>query len=134
MRFITVVAYFTLTCFYSHGQNLVGYNGKEIQEYMKDKRKDMIFEKVTNNRFKYLKYSNNSGNQTLLCFIDNDSVCKSIRLICDLSFKAEKVKEFDSIYRRSGQNIWIDNRDGKDYIIKLKDEKWSCVITIDTDN
>jgi hypothetical protein len=132
MRIITIAACFILTCFYSHGQNLVGYNGKEIQEYMKEKFLDMHDEKVTNNRFKYLKYSNSSGNQTLLYFIDNDSICKGIRLICDLSMKAEKTKEFDSIYKKSGDNIWIDNRDGKEYIIKLKDEKWSCVITIDT--
>jgi len=57
----------------------------------------------------------------------------SERLICDLSVKVEKIKEFDSIYRKSGENRWIENRDGKNYLIEIKDEKWSCVITIEAD-
>ena len=122
-----------LTGFFANGQNLVGFNSKEIQKYMMENRLEMSVEKVTNNRFKYLKYSNNTESQTLLFFFTNDSICKSVRLICDLGAKAEKVKEFDSIYKKSGENKWSENRNGKDYRIEIKDEKWSCVITIEAD-
>jgi hypothetical protein len=98
---------------------------------MKENRKDMNSEIVKNDRFKYLKYSNSSDNQTMLLFITNDSVCKSIRVICDLGLKIEKVKEFDSVYKKDGVNRWTENRGGKDYLIEIKDEKWFCVVTIE---
>ena len=39
--------------------------------------------------------------------------------------------EFNSAYKKSGENRWIDRRDGTDYLIELRDEKWSCVVTIE---
>ncbi len=133
MRIVTLLAFLMYTGLNAHGQNLIGYSGKEIQKYMKENRQDMNFEKVVNDRFKYLKYSANSDNQTLLFFLTNDSICKSVSIICDLASKQEKIKEFDAIYKRSEENKWADTRDGKNYLIKLKDEKWSCVITIEAD-
>ncbi len=133
MRIITLFAVLILTCFYTYGQNLIGYSGREIQNYMKENRRDMNYEKVSNNRFKYLKYYDSADSQTLLFFFNNDSICKSVRLICDLSVKSEKVKEFNSIYRKVDDNKWIDNRNGKDFIIEVRDEKWSSTITIEPD-
>jgi hypothetical protein len=56
-----------------------------------------------------------------------------VRLICDLNIKAEKEKEFDSIYEKSGENRWIDKHDGKNYLVEISDEKWYCIITIEPD-
>jgi hypothetical protein len=133
MRISVFFVLFVFTSFCSYGQNLVGYKGKEILKYMKENRNDMAYSEVTNESFRYLKYSNSTDSQTLLFFLNNDSTCMSERLICDLGVKAEKTKEFDSMYRKSGENRWIENRDGKDYLIEIKDEKWSCVITIEAD-
>jgi hypothetical protein len=130
MKNIILFSIFILACFITYGQNLIGYNGKEIQKYMKENRKDLSSEKVTNNFFKYLKYSDSSDSQTLLFFLNHDSVCKSVRMICNFSAKAEKVKEFNSMYNKSGENRWIDTRAGKDYLIEIKDERWSCIVTI----
>ena len=133
MKIITLSAILILTCICTQGQNLIGYKDKEIRKYMKENRKEMNFNNVINSKFKYLKYSDNPDSQTVLFFLNPDSVCKSVRIICDISMKAEKVKEFNSIYKKSGENRWIDKRDGKDYLIEIKDEKWSCIITIEPD-
>jgi hypothetical protein len=133
MKIITFFSILMLICMYSYGQNLIGSNDREIRQYMKENRKDMNIDKVTNNKYKYLKYSDNSDSQTLLFFLNHDSVCKSVRLICNQSNEPEIVKEFNSIYKKCGENRWIDNRNGKDYLIKLINEKWSCIITIEPD-
>ena len=133
MKIITLFVILFMTGNFSYGQNLIGYNYEEIKKYMKENYREMIFEKVTNNKFKYLRYSDISDRQTLLFFLNPDSVCKSMRMICDVSMKAEKIKEFDSIYKKSVENKWIDERDGKDYLIEIRNEKWSCVITIEPD-
>ena len=133
MKIITLSAVLLLTCFCAHSQNLIGYKQKDILKYMKDNRSEMNINSVTNSKFSYLKYSDNYENQTMLFFLNPDSVCKSIRLICDVSMKSEKVKELNSRYVKSGENRWLDKRDGKVFHIDIIDGKWSCVISIESE-
>lgn len=131
MKIITILAFVIVIGSVSYGQNLIGYNDYEIRKFMKENKKEMNFEKVTNNKFIYLKYSDNSESQTILFFLSPDSVCKNVRIICDKSVKAEKVKEFNQLYKKNGDNKWIDKQGRKDCLIEIKDEKWSTVITIE---
>jgi hypothetical protein len=100
---------------------------------MKENKSDMNLNNVNNSIFKYLKYSDNYDNQTLLFFLNQNSVCKSVRMICNTAAKENKVREFDSIYKRVAENRWTDKHNGKGYRIELREEKWSCIITIEPD-
>ena len=129
MKIFLLFAFLTFSGFLS-GQNLIGYKDFEIRKYMKENLGNMGFNKVNNDKFNYLKYTDNSETQTLLFFLTTDSVCKSIRIICDSYTKAEKIKEYNSKFTKSGENTWIDRRNGIDYLIEVKDEQWSTIITI----
>lgn len=111
-------------------QNLIGYKENEIRKYMSENMKELSLNKVTNSKFTYLKYSDRSESYTTLFFLGPDLVCKSIRIICDEEAKAKKIKEFNSFYKRTGENHWIDRKDGKEYQIILVDNEWSSTITI----
>jgi hypothetical protein len=113
------------------GQNLIGSNVVEIKKYMKENRREMNNEKVTNSTFRYLKYSDSNDSQTILFFLNQDSVCRSERIICDQRAKIEKIKEFDSVYKKKDGKSWIDTKNGKNYLVAIKDEEWSCIITIE---
>ena len=130
MKIITLFIILIFNIIGAFGQNLIGYNDMEIKKYMQENHKEMNFNNVTNTRYKYLKYTDNYDMQTLLFFLDPNSICYSMRLICDSSIKEEKVKEFNSIYKISGENKWIDTRNGKDFFVEINDERWSCVINI----
>jgi hypothetical protein len=97
---------------------------------MKEYQGNMSFNKVKNDRYNYLKYTDNSDSQTLLFFLAADSTCMSIRIICDTGVKAEKVKEFNTIYNKKSENTWVDKRNSSDYLIEVNDEEWSSIITI----
>jgi hypothetical protein len=133
MKIFTLSAFLILLSLKAYNQNLIGYNDKEIRKFMSENYKNMNLDRVINNRFKYLKYSDNYDSQTLLFFMNKDSVCGSVRMICDLNAKTEKVKEFNTSYKKKGDSMWIDRRDGIKYLIEMKDEKWSCIITIEPD-
>jgi hypothetical protein len=30
-----------------------------------------------------------------------------------------------------GEDKWIDKRDGKEYLVEIMEDKWSCVISIE---
>jgi hypothetical protein len=122
-----------ISCCYTYGQNLIGYKNNEIRKFMKDNCKDMNYDKVRNSMFSYLKYSDNYDRQTILFFLTPDSVCKSIRVICETTMKNEKLRELDTNFKRIADNSWVDDRNGKKYLITFKDEKWSCSITITPD-
>ena len=131
MRFAIILLFLLITGSVVTGQNLIGYKDAEIRKFMKVNRKDMNFDNVTNSKFKYLKYSDNTDSQTLLFFLNTDSVCNSIRIICDEPTKAEKIKEFNGKYKSGGVNKWIDTRAGKDNLIRVEEEPWSSIITIE---
>jgi hypothetical protein len=117
-------------CHNLNGQNLIGYKEKEIRQYMREKQKNMSFQSMTfNNTFKYMKYVDMNETQTLLFFLTADSVCKSVRLICDKSLKEDKIKELDAVYSKAGNNAWSEARNGKKYLIELKEEEWSFNVT-----
>lgn len=130
MRIFLFCTLFLVSSALLSGQNLIGLKYGEIRKYMRENNKDMSYNKVINNEFNYLKYSNQSDSQTVLFFLGADSVCKSIRIIMDQNFKAQKLKELDSAYRKIAVNKWMDSRNGKRYSIELKDEDWASVITI----
>ncbi|HLN19579.1 MAG TPA: hypothetical protein VK213_00710 [Bacteroidales bacterium] len=117
-------------CHATSGQNLVGYKGSEIKKYMEQNQKEMNFNKVNNSSFNYLKYSDATDSQTLLFFLDKDSVCSSMRIVCDKSAGLLKKKEFDSMFSKTGENSWQEKRNGKIYRIEIQNEEWSSVINI----
>ena len=55
---------------------------------------------------------------------------KSERIICDVSLKSAKVREYNSQYKPIGQNKWVDRRGDKTYTIEIMEEKWSFVVSI----
>lgn len=133
MKIVALSVFLLFMNLLTFGQNLIGYKGKDIQKYMEQNRSDMNSEKVNNNKFNYLKYTDNYETQTLLFFMDEDSVCKSVRLIFSKNMKTAKVREYNTVYKSIDENTWIDRRNNTDYIIKIEDNNYSCVITIEPD-
>lgn len=131
MNFFSFMAVLLLVSITGNSQNLLGYKANEIRNYMADNRSEMNIEKVNNKSFRYLKYTDKYDTQTMLFFLDPDSLCHNIRLVCNHSIKDTKIKELDSSYSKSGKNRWIDNRSGKSYYIRLDDDEWSFTITIE---
>jgi hypothetical protein len=131
MKITSLSAALMLTCILAQSQNLVGYKQKDILKYMKENRREMNYNNVINRKFSYLKYSDNYENQTMLFFLNPDSICKSERIIFDISMKSQKMNEYNSQFIKNGENKWIEKRNGKEYIIEIVEGKWSCVISIE---
>lgn len=131
MKITSLSAALMLTCILAQSQNLVGYKQKDILKYMKENRREMNYNNVVNSKFSYLKYSDNYENQTMLFFLNPDSICKSERIIFDISMKSQKMNEYNSQFIKNGENKWIEKRNGKEYIIEIVEGKWSCVISIE---
>lgn len=132
-RVVILSSALILICSYLQSQNLIGYKGKDILKYMKMNRSEMNYNNVVNSKFSYLKYSDSSESQTILFFLSVDSVCRSVRIVCDKNMMPLKLKELNSQYVKNGDNKWIDQHGGKSYIIELKNGNWSCIISIESE-
>ena len=131
MKIFSFLAFFLMTVYGLHGQNLIGYKAAEIKKYMSENRSDMKNEKVNNKSFSYIKYSDKYDAQTILFFLNAYSVCRSIQMVCNKNIRSEKIKELDSKYSKTGENIWTDKQKGKNYKVKLVDDEWSFSVTIE---
>jgi hypothetical protein len=127
--FSMIALLFVTVC--GQSQNLVGYKSSEIKDYMKLRNKDLALQNVVNDKYSYLKYTDSNDSETLLFFLNADSVCKSVRLICDRVTRNERIKEFNSGYQIINENVWIDTLGRKRSIIRLDDGKWSSHFTIE---
>jgi hypothetical protein len=131
MKSILIVVFIFLISLAGNGQNLIGYRADGIRKYMTENRGDMNSEKVNNKSFRYLKYSDKNDTQTMLFFLNLDSVCQTIRIVCNNTIRDAKIRELDSLFSKSGKNRWTDFRSGKSYYIRLDDDEWSFSITIE---
>jgi hypothetical protein len=131
MKIFAISLLITISCSLGLSQNLIGYNSSDIQKYMKEKHADLNFNKVVNSKFSYLKYTDNDEMQTILFFLNENAECSAVRLVVDTSLKAAKLSEFNSIYEKKGDNTWVDRKEDKNFLVKLKEEKWACTITIE---
>lgn len=94
---------------------------------MKENKKELNFDNVKNEYFKYLKYPDNSG-MTILFSPGSDSVCNSIRIICDRHSRLLNIKEFDTLYRKRkhmDRFAWWKKLRGY-----TRDEEWSGIFSI----
>ena len=98
---------------------------------MKENCSALNYNNVVNDKFIYLKYSDNDEDQTFLFFLDSDSICRYIKIICDRGLKEQKTREFNTMYIKSGENEWTQKKDGKEFLIQVSDEKWSFVVSIE---
>lgn len=114
----------------SKAQILIGYSAGKITDYMSANHKEMNFNKVKNASFRYLKYSDATDSQTMLFFLDGDSVCNAMRIICDRRTSMIRSKELDSSFRKKGENQWIHDLHGKIYNIRMEEDEWSAVINV----
>lgn len=131
MRIVLTLILYLLAACSGLAQNLVGLSSSEIRDYMKTNHSNMNYNQVVNSKFSYLKYTDNDETVTMLFFLDDKSVCRSIRSVYDLSLKEKKLKELDSLYKRNGDNKWIHIRNGITYLVTMKVEKWACTVTIE---
>jgi hypothetical protein len=132
MKIFILTLFVVLYCSAGYGQNLIGLDDKEILKYAKENLKDFNLQNDNNNSFKYLKYTDNLNLQTILFFLSDKYVCTEVRMICDLSMKNQKVNELDSIYSKTGNNIWTEKKNNSIYLIELVNENWFFSINIKT--
>lgn len=117
-------------CQTAAAQNYIGLHKEDIAKAMKADHKQFKLNRSTvNPHYNYLKYEDSINEITILFFLSDEDVCTLVRKICDYSNINEIIQELNSLYTAKEQNVWIEKKDGKIYLIELTEEEWFFTVT-----
>jgi hypothetical protein len=106
-------------------QNFIGMNKVEISKLMTVNHPDFVYvDDAVNKAYKYMKYTDQDGNQTWLFFLSADEHCTVSKLICDYMHYDRLTASLDKTYKKAGTNSWSFNDKGIDYIVEIRKDEW----------
>jgi hypothetical protein len=106
-------------------QHLIGLNKDQVMVAMEKYYPSFSIDNTTvNHTYKYLKYSDNSSEQTMLVFLSDDDKCTATKLMSDFSNLEEVKAKLNKAYKPSGKDKWVYNLNGINYQVTLKRAEW----------
>jgi hypothetical protein len=120
---ITVGFFFLMHSAFS--QNYIGMHKDSIKETMRNNQKSFSLDQSTVNKvYKYLKYVDSYGEQTLLYFLNENDYCTSSKLMSDYSNLTDIIDELNNEYINIDDSTWKYYSDNEEYIVTLIEGDW----------
>lgn len=112
-------------------QNFIGLHKDDVKKMMSSSNPNFILDEgAVNKSFRYLKYVDNLGNQTLLYFLSAEDVCTSSKMMSDYMYLNETTTRFNKKYKKTGIYSWVYYDKNQKYTVQLNCEKWFFTVII----
>ena len=97
----------------------------EIKQVMRETQKNFNLDQSTRNPiYKYLKYIDRYGEQTLLYFLDENDYCTASKLMSDYVNLQEIIEELNNKYEIVDDSNWKYTDNDKVYNVRLIEGEW----------
>jgi len=131
VRNIVLLINFVLLSVFATGQNYIGMHKDEIKRVVPAKYSGFVFDKfVDNGERSFVKFVNQIDEQTLLFMVNSQGICKSVSRMYNTWMYNDVSKDLSKMYRKTGKDEWMEQKDGKTYVIRLKRSDWFITVTI----
>ncbi|HUW92205.1 MAG TPA: hypothetical protein VMV74_03495 [Bacteroidales bacterium] len=111
-------------------QEFIGLTDMKIKDLMSAENPGMqLDQNYKNEDFRYLKYVSEGGNETWLIFIGENGKCNGVRITCDSTIIAGKIRDLGRLYNAAGNNRWNYRSRGDEISVDLKNETYFFTIT-----
>lgn len=128
-RFRTILLIFLGTVSFASAQLYVGLHKDSILiRVKKDLRYFLPDNSAKNEQYRYLKFVDQVNEETLYCFLSDNDICTSTRLISDYTNLRSRVQWLDKQYKRQNDSTWYFTHHGRKYQVLLKKEDWFFVL------
>jgi len=102
---------------------LIGMKKEEVVQLMQQKFPQFVQNTdFKNSKFKYLKFVDKIGDETLLVFLSDDDVCTVTKLMTGYDNESTRIGELNKQYKKINSNRWEINENGKSCIAELRKE------------
>lgn len=113
-----------------NAQHCIGLQKDELAQCINENYKNFNFDgNATNSSFKYLKYTDILGEQTILFFLDEVNKCVMVRHMCDFALINEKINELNYKYTKVEDGKWVYTRGRDTYEVTLNEGEWFFTVT-----
>lgn len=85
---------------------------------------------TTSQSFNYLKFVNSADTKTLIVFFSDENISTHTRVVCDYSEYDFIRANYDSNYRKKGNNKWEFNEGINKYVVTLEEKEWYFVLNV----
>ena len=109
----------------------IGMNKEDVVRVMSDKYPQFAQSTdFTNSKFKYLKFIDRNGDETLLVFLSDDDICTLTKLMTGYDNEETRIGELNKSYKKAGTDKWEFTESGKAYTVELRKEEWYLTIVV----
>lgn len=116
---------FLFLMYSSLSQNYIGMHKDSIKEAMRNNQESFSLDQSTINKvYKYLKYVDSYGEQTLLFFLDENDYCTSSKLMSDYSNLTDIIDELNNKYINIDDSTWKYYSDNEEFFVTLVEGDW----------
>jgi hypothetical protein len=131
-RNIVFIIYLVLFIgFSSSAQVYVNLSKDEIKKRIKQDYPGYAPDKMSVNKaYKYLKYTNEAIDATLLIFLGTDDKCTYTKKMLAFSDMQSEIDLLNKKYKKAGQMVWVCRENDTDCTIKLTKEEWFFTVEI----
>ena len=128
-RILILITLSCLTFFPGMGQELIGQSADSVRSLVKLNFPGFTENTTSiNNVYKYLKFEDQEGLQTLLVFLSDTDTCKFYKRICDYELLKFMITSLDNKYEKA-DSLWSYNIGERYFRKELKKKDWFFTIT-----
>ena len=109
----------------------IGMNKDDVAKVMAEKYPQ--FAQSTdfkNSTFKYLKFMDRTGDETLLVFLSDDDICTLTKLMTGYDNEETRIGELNKNYKKAGSDKWEFSENEKSYVVEMRKEEWYITIVV----
>jgi hypothetical protein len=130
MKLFVIYMFLLVVALPLKAQNLIGYHKSEIIKIMQENQSVYSLDNQTKNPvYNYLKYVDGLGSRTILFFLSDGDTCTYYKLISDYAYLKSIQKSMDEKYRNLNDSTWVQKINKKEYLKRLRREKWFFTVT-----
>lgn len=107
------------------GQDVIGMHSDSIHTIMSENYPEFSLNTTNvNNSYKYLKYEDYLGTQTILMFLSDSNTCRYVKKMCSYNFLDKVVNQLDRDYLRVNDTLWMFNVGDMQMTKHLEKQDW----------
>lgn len=107
------------------GQDVIGMHSDSIHKIMSENYPEFSLNTTNvNNSYKYLKYEDYLGTQTILMFLSDSNICRYVKKMCSYNFLDKVVNQLDRDYLRVNDTLWMFNVGDMQMTKHLEKQDW----------
>ena len=111
-------------------QGFIGLHESDIIRSMDMEHPGLVLQSdVRNSSVRYLKYLSRDNQETWIIFLDEQGICKGVRITCANSRYDSRIRELNELYQPGLRNMWSYTEKSGQIDVSLRRDDYYFTVT-----